>query len=125
MLGGIFMKIIIEKMMNEKIRKCLLESWSSTISGIDVDKSILNLRSLFITELGNTLSLIKNDVNEIELRIHKFKVNLTNNNKLLTQALEELNHYKDINSNNPNKFAELSNLIYLIEEQIINNKDEI
>ena len=76
-------------MNNNPIKVAIQSAHSSTVNGIDTNKAI-----------DNVAAIVKVDI------------------ELLERALPELIALKSIHSNNPNKFAQLSKLIFEVEEQL-------
>lgn len=111
--------------MKDKIKKCHLDAWSSAISGIDVDKSVDNCTKLFHSEFYDITSKIlkthEEELAEKDDLIDSFEIDMENSNQLLIEAKEELELFKQIHSNNPNKYQSLGLLLFRIDEQIIEN----
>jgi hypothetical protein len=111
--------------MREQIKKCHLDVWSSTISGIDVDKSVSNTHILFVEELAKQKEELVKFYNKQLFKkdelIDSFEEDMEFSSSLLEESLPMLKAYKDIQSNNPLLYQELNTLIFRIEEQIIKN----
>lgn len=102
-------------MIKDKINQLLLNSWDSTISGINTEKATEKLTELYLHKEGE-LALL-------EEYCESFEYDLSSSTKLLIESLEELKVYKDTQSNNPLKKSKLELLISNIETQIKLNND--
>lgn len=121
--------------MRETIFSILQGAWSSTTCSVDLNKatdSIYDYVNKMIDAVTDScerqLSTMEDDIAELKYDnaqltkdAESFELDMEASNDLLQECLPELNRLLEIQSNNPNKYKELNQLMFRIEEQIIKN----
>lgn len=132
--------------MKQKINSILLQTWSSSLNGVDLTKAVEALDEYFedektrlsdkltetyedrINELEDDLDdsksttyYFKEALKESEVIVESLEEDMELSNDLLVEFIPVIKAYKDIQSNHPIKYQELSTLLFKVEEQIIKN----
>jgi predicted nuclease with TOPRIM domain len=115
-------KILVEE--NERLEGAA-DYWSEEYE----DLKLINTRlSNSCDELEEEVYELRDEIKELNSQLDEesfdsdtCELNLNHSQELLESALPMLVQYRNIHSNNPNLYVEISSLTFRIEEQIIKN----
>lgn len=114
------------KEIKDLVRSILQQSWSSTISGIDLDKAVQNITAFVLEERlkasHSMKKLVEKDMNTYEMYLDSIELDLHDSTTLLIEVKAIVSILTQVHSNNPNKLKQLNVFLERINTQIVRNE---